>query len=101
MTKKLTPAPGYVLIEPKAEEKTTASGIVLPESHEEKPSVGTIIAVGEDTVSESGKKISAWKEIKKGAVVVYKKWAGNEYRPEGEEKDFLFVKFEDILGVTV
>jgi len=100
MTKKLLPAPGYVLIKPLEEEKTTASGIVLPDSHEEKPSVGKIVAVGDNLVSKSGKKISAWKEIKKGAIVIYKKWSGSEYRPKGEGKDFLFVKFGDILALT-
>jgi len=100
MTKvNLIPAPGYVLIRPLEEEKTTASGIVLPDSHEEKPSVGKIIAVGDQLVSELGKKISVWKEIKKNALVVYKKWSGSEYRPKGAEKDLLFVKFEEILAI--
>lgn len=100
MTKvNLVPAPGYVLVEPLDLKKQTASGIVLPDSHEEKPLKGKVISVGEAVTSESGVKLGLWKKIKEGVVVVYKKWAGNEYTPEGSSKEFLFVKFEDILAI--
>jgi chaperonin GroES len=94
---KLTPAPGYLLIEPLAEEKKTASGIVLPDSHEEKPQEGRVVAVGPAMITEYGTKIEA--PCRKGQVVVFKKWAGNEYKPEGEETEYLFVKFDDVLAV--
>ncbi|MDD3531745.1 MAG: co-chaperone GroES [Candidatus Shapirobacteria bacterium] len=93
---KLQPTPGYVLVFPKESEKKTASGIVLPDSHEEKPQKGEVLAVGADQVSESGVKISA--PCKKGDVIVYKEWGGNEYK-EGDE-EYLFIKFEDILAVV-
>lgn len=95
---RLNPAPGYVLVEPLEEEKTTPSGIVLPESHEEKPQKGKVIAVGATFTTEYGTKIAS--PCKKGDVVVFKKWAGNEYKPEDEDKEYLFVKFEDILAVV-
>ena len=95
-TKKLQPTPGYVLVCPKETEKKTASGIVLPDSHEEKPQKGKVLAVGSDQIAESGTKISA--PCKKGDVVVYKEWGGNEYK-EGDE-EYLFIKFEDILAVV-
>jgi len=95
----LIPAPGYILVEPLEVEKKTASGIVLPDSHEEKPLKGRVLAIGEAAVTDSGKKLEIWKKIKRGAVIVYKKWAGNEYRPKGMDKDLLFVKFEDILAI--
>ncbi len=101
MTEKtnLLPAPGYILVEPLEGEQETDSGIVLPESVEEKPLKGKIIAVGEAETTDSGAKRELWKEAKKGAVIVYKKWAGNEYKPQGSDKELLFVKFEDILAV--
>jgi len=95
----LVPAPGYILVEPLDLERTTASGIVLPESHEEKPLKGRVLLVGESLVTDSGEKVKPWKKLEKGTVVIYKKWAGNEYKPEGFEKELLFVKFEDVLAV--
>jgi len=95
----LIPAPGYILVEPLEVEKKTASGIVLPDSHEEKPLKGRVLAVGEATITDSGKKLELWKKIKKGVVIIYKKWAGNEYRPKGADKELLFVKFEDVLAI--
>ncbi len=94
---KIKPAPGYVLIDPREEERKTPSGIVLPDSHEEKPQAGRVIAVGATFTSEYGAKISP--PCQKGQTVIFKKWAGNEYRPEGENKEYLFVKFEDIMAV--
>lgn len=98
---KIVPAPGCILVEPLELEKRTPSGILLPESVEEKPLRGKVLAIGESLISESGAKIDLWKKVKEGMVIVYKKWAGNEYRPEGFDKDLLFVKFDDILAIEV
>ncbi len=95
----LIPAPGYILVDPLEAEKETESGIVLPESVEEKPLKGKVVAVGDAELDEKGLKKPVWKEIKKGTVIIYKKWAGNEYQPKGSDKELLFVKFEDILAV--
>jgi len=95
----LVPAPGYILVEPLEVEKKTPSGIVLPDSHEEKPLKGKVLAVGEPMMTESGVKLELWSKVEEGVIVIYKKWAGNEYRPEGSDKELLFVKFEDILAV--
>jgi len=96
MTKaKLQPTAGYVLVEPVAIEKKTASGIVLPDSHEEKPRKGKVLAVGGAEITESGVKRQA--PCKVADKVIYKEWGGNEYK-EGN-KEYLFIKFEDILGI--
>jgi len=92
---KLQPAAGYVLIKPGEAEKTTASGIVLPESHEEKPQKGQVLAVGPDEVTDCGTKRKA--PCKVDDWVVYKKWGGNEYKVG--EKEYLFIKFEDIMAI--
>lgn len=90
----LTPAPGYILLEPEEAETKTASGIVLPDSAEEKPQVGKVLAIGDDEITDSGAKRTAAAKV--GDRVVYKKWGGNEIKLES--KEYLFVKFEDILA---
>jgi len=92
----LKPAAGYILIEPEEAEKKTSSGIVLPESHEEKPQRGKVLAVGPDEVLDSGQKRKS--PCKVGDTIVYKKWGGNEYEVEG--KELLFIKFDDILAIV-
>jgi chaperonin GroES len=93
---KIRPSAGYLLVEPEEGEKQTASGIVLPESHDEKPQRGKVLAVGGAEITDSGKTRKA--PCKVGDTVVYKKWGGNEYKIG--EKEFLFIKFDDILAVV-
>jgi chaperonin GroES len=90
----LTPAAGYLLVEPLGAETKTASGIYLPDSAGEKPQKGKVLAVGKDEITDSGAKRTA--PAKAGDVVVYKKWGGNEVKIDG--KEYLFAKFEDILA---
>lgn len=86
----LKPTAGYLLIEPLEKEVKTASGIYLPDNAGEKPQKGKVLAIGADI-----------KDFKKPAkvneTVFYKKWGGNEVKIEG--KDYLFVKFEDVLAI--
>ena len=88
------PTAGYILVEPVEQQKKTATGIYLPDSHDEKPQMGKVLAVGSDEVLENGGKRPA--PCKVGDTVVYKKWGGNEVKIEG--KEYLFVKFDDILA---
>jgi chaperonin GroES len=92
----LNPLPGYVLVEPAETQKQTESGIYLPDSHDEKPQQGTVLAVGADWVTEHGATIKA--SVKKGDTVVYKKWGGNDVKIGDIEYQFL--KFEDILAIV-
>ena len=94
---KLKPMPGYVLIEPVELEKKTATGIVLPDTHDEKSQKGKIIAMGGPQINDSGKKIVP--EFKIGDIVIYKKWGGDEVKFGISGKEYIFVKFEDILAV--
>ena len=91
----LKPLAGYVLIEPAPKETKTASGIILPESAEEKPQEGKVLACGSDAV-EDGKTIKC--PVKAGDKVVYKKWGGNEIKVDG--KELLLIKFEDLMAVV-
>ncbi|PIR61609.1 MAG: co-chaperone GroES [Candidatus Pacebacteria bacterium CG_4_10_14_0_8_um_filter_43_12] len=89
----LQPLPGYILVEPAKMEKQTASGIYLPDSHDEKPQYGKVIAVGGSTTVEG---IEVKSPVKKGDQVIYKKWGGNEFKVG--EIEYQFLKFEDVLA---
>lgn len=92
---KLSPLPGYVLVKPAEKQTQTSGGIYLPDSSDEKPQGGTVLAVGDSWVTEQGATIKS--PVKKGDMVVYKKWGGNEVKIEDVEYQFL--KFEDILAI--
>jgi chaperonin GroES len=92
----LKPTPGYVLVEPQEQKNQTDSGIYLPDSHEEKPQAGRVLAVGDETVTENGKTIKS--PAKKDDVVFYKKWGGNDVKIGF--KEYQFLKFEDILATV-
>jgi len=94
---KLKPMPGYALVEPVALEKKTAGGIVLPDTHDEKSQKGKVIALGKPQITDSGKKIVP--EFKVGDVIIYKKWGGDEVKFDYTGKEYIFVKFEDVLAV--
>ena len=89
----LQPLPGYVLVEPSQAETQTASGIYLPDSHDEKPQQAKVLAVGPDLPKRKA-------PAKKGDTVIYKKWGGDEVKFDISGKEYLFVKFEDILAIV-
>lgn len=90
---KLQPTQGYILLEPMEAQKKTPSGIYLPDSHDEKPQQAKVLAVGPDEPKRKA-------PCKKGDVVIYKKWGGDEVKLGIGEKEYLFVKFEDILAIV-
>jgi len=93
---KIKPTSGYVLIEPEEATKQTSSGIYLPDSATgDKPQQGKILAAGPEEITEKGTKKTCPAE--RGDKVIYKKWGGNEVKIDN--KEYLFVKFEDILAV--
>lgn len=91
---KIHPVAGYLLVQPQKQEQTTASGIVLPDNHTEKPQEGKVLAVG-TSIFNDGKEIKAPCAI--DDVVVYREWGGKEYK-EGNT-DLLLLKFEDIMAI--
>jgi chaperonin GroES len=85
---KIQPLGENVLVEPAKSDTQTASGIVLPDTSEEKPQEGLVVAIGDD------KKI----KVKPGQKIIYSKYSGNEIKVG--EKEYLLVKNEDILAVV-
>ena len=67
---KIKPTAGCILFEPAEAVKQTKSGIYLPETSDEKPQKGTVLAVGPDEVTDSGTKKKS--PVKVGDVVIYK-----------------------------
>jgi chaperonin GroES len=95
-TTKLRPLGDRVVIQPSAREEMTKSGIVLPDTAKEKPQEGTVIAVGPGKILEDGKREAI--DVKAGDKVLYAKYAGTEFKVEGDE--FLIVSQKDILAIV-
>ena len=93
---KLRPLGDRVVIKPTAREEMTKSGIVLPDTVKEKPQEGTIIAAGPGKILEDGKRETM--DVKEGDKVLYAKYAGTEFKIEGDE--LLIVKQSDILAIV-
>ena len=89
------PLSDRVIIEQQEAEEKTASGIVLPDTAQEKPQTGVVVAVGAGRVTDEGKSIPM--TVKQGDVVIFAKYGGTELK-EGE-KQYLIVKESDILAV--
>ena len=73
----------------------TKGGIIIPDSAQEKPSEGEVIAVGPGGRDDAGKLIPI--DIKTGDRVLFGKWSGTEVKLDGE--DLLIMKESDIMGV--
>ena len=76
-------------------EEKTASGIIIPDSAQEKPMQGKIIAVGNGALDYSGKIMPL--DVKAGDTVLFGKWSGTEVKIDNE--DYLIMKESDIMGV--
>ena len=92
---KFRPLHDRVLVRRVESEQKTAGGIIIPDTAQEKPSQGKVVAVGPGAPDETGKIRKP--DVKKGDKVLYGKWSGTEVRIDGEE--LLIMKESDILGV--
>ncbi|MBO4554872.1 MAG: co-chaperone GroES [Clostridia bacterium] len=84
-----------VVIKQIEQEETTASGIVLPGTAKEKPQLATVVAVGPGGLVD-GKEVKM--QVKVGDKVLYSKYAGAEFKIDGEE--VVIVKQADILAIV-
>jgi chaperonin GroES len=92
----LRPLGDRVVIQPTPREDMTKSGIVLPDTAKEKPQEGKVLAVGPGRFLDDGKREQI--DVKKGDKVLYAKYAGTEFKIEGDE--LLIVSQKDILAVV-
>ena len=84
-----------VLIQRVESEEKTASGIIIPDTAQEKPMQGKVIAAGSGAKDESGKVTPL--DVKAGDSVLFGKWAGTEVKIDGT--DYLIMKESDIMGI--
>lgn len=87
---KLAPLHDRVIIQRLPEEEKTAGGIIIPDSAKERPMRGTVVAAGPGT-----DKVKM--QVKKGDVVLFAKYAGTEFKMDGEE--CVIMRQEEILAV--
>jgi chaperonin GroES len=83
-------------VEPKGQEETTPSGLVLPETAKEKPQEGEVIAVGPGRRDDDGKRIAM--DVAIGDQVLYAKYGGTEVKIDG--KKLLILKESDVLAIV-
>lgn len=91
----IRPLHDRVIVKRLAAERTTASGIVIPDTAGDKPDQGQVIAVGPGKRDEQGKLIPMG--VKVGDTVIFGKYSGQTVKVNGEE--FLVMREEDIMGV--
>jgi chaperonin GroES len=92
---KFRPLHDRVVVKRLTAEEKTAGGIIIPDTAQEKPSQGEIIAVGPGGRDEAGKLIPI--DLKVGDKVLFGKWSGTEVKIDGQ--DLLIMKESDIMGV--
>lgn len=91
---KLKPLGDRVVVKAVESEQTTKSGIVLPDTAQEKPQEGEVVAVGTGKY-EDGKKVDL--EVKVKDKIIYSKYGPTEVKVEGEE--YLIISEKDILAI--
>ena len=93
---KLRPLHDRVIVKRLEEERTTAGGIVIPDTAAEKPSMGEVIAVGPGKTDDNGKLVAIG--VKAGDKILFGKYSGQEFKMEGT--DYLHMREDDIIGIV-
>ena len=93
----IRPLHDRVIVKRVEAERTTASGIVIPDSAGEKPDQGEVLAVGPGKRDDNGKQITL--DAKVGDRVLFGKYAGQVVKVDGQE--VMVMREEDIMGVLV
>jgi chaperonin GroES len=84
-----------VLVRRVTPEEKTAGGIIIPDTAQEKPQEGEVIAVGPGTLNDKGELRPL--DVKAGDRILFGKWSGTEVRLDNEE--LLIMKESDVMGV--
>ena len=92
---KFRPLHDRIVVERLDAEAKSAGGIIIPDTAQEKPSQGKVVAVGPGGRDEAGKLIPI--DLKAGDRVLFGKWSGTEVKIDGH--DYLIMKESDIMGV--
>ena len=92
---KFRPLHDRVVVKRVEEDTKTAGGIIIPDSAQEKPQQGEIVAVGPGARGEDGKIVPL--DVKAGNKILFGKWSGTEVKIDG--KELLIMKESDIMGI--
>ena len=93
---KLVPLSDRVVLKQCEAEETTKSGIILTSSAQEKPQEAEVIAVGPGGIVD-GKEVTM--QVKEGQKVIYSKYAGTEVKGMSDDKEYLLLGEDEILGI--
>ena len=91
----LKPLHDRVLVERVSSEDKTKGGIIIPDTAQEKPMEGKVLAVGSGARNENGQIVAL--DVKKGDRILFGKWSGTEVKIDG--KELLIMKESDIMGI--
>lgn len=96
MSVSIKPLEDRIVVKTLEAEQTTASGLVIPDTAQEKPQEGEVLAVGPGRVDDSGNRVPV--DVNEGDVVIYSKFGGTEVKYAGEE--YLILSSRDVLAVV-
>ena len=91
----LKPLSDRVVVQPAAAEEKSSGGIILPDTAQEKPQQGTVVAIGPGKVSDSGTLVEM--SVKDGDKILYGKYSGTEVNIAGT--DYIIMRESDILAI--
>jgi|TARA_B100000902_G_scaffold350973_1_gene360663 chaperonin GroES len=91
----LKPLHDRVLVERVSSEDKTKGGIIIPDTAQEKPMEGKVLAAGSGARNENGQIVAL--DVKKGDRILFGKWSGTEVKIDG--KELLIMKESDIMGI--
>ena len=92
---KFRPLGDRVVVKRVKEETKSSGGIIIPDTAQEKPQEGEVVAVGPGARDEQGERIAP--EVKAGDRILFGKWSGTEVKVDGQE--LLIMKESDIMGI--
>ncbi|HEY6425562.1 MAG TPA: co-chaperone GroES [Pseudonocardiaceae bacterium] len=92
----IKPLEDKIVVQASEAETMTASGIVIPDTANEKPQEGKVLAVGPGRVNDAGTRIPV--DVSVGDVIIYSKYGGTEIKHNGEE--YLILSARDVLAVV-
>ncbi|AEI89467.1 MAG: co-chaperone GroES [Candidatus Midichloria mitochondrii] len=96
MSQKIRPLHDRLLVERGEQETKTAGGIIIPDTAQEKPMQGNVVAVGNGRRDDAGKLHQL--DVKVGDKILFAKWGGTEVKIDG--KEYLIMKESDILAIV-
>ncbi|CAB4631663.1 unannotated protein [freshwater metagenome] len=96
MSVSIKPLEDRIVVRPMAAEQVTASGLVIPDTAQEKPQEAEVVAVGPGRVDDKGTRIPV--DVSVGDTVIFSKYGGTELKYDGQE--YLVLSARDVLAIV-